>query len=246
VPVLPRGLAVLVLLAGLGACGMVPPMPTSTGSIAPPDPLASLAASQASRSAARSFVEVVQTVEPVAEAECRARNPRLNCDFRIVVDDTPGQQPNAFQTIDADGRPIIAFTLSLLTEVRNEDELAFIMAHEAAHHVAGHLARQQENAVRGAIIFGQLATVTGRATPDSIETAQQLGAIVGSRRYSQEFELEADALGTIIAARAGFDPVRGAEFFFRLPDPGDRFLGTHPPNAARVAIVQETAASLGL
>ncbi|HSG57733.1 MAG TPA: M48 family metalloprotease, partial [Paracoccaceae bacterium] len=125
------------------------------------------------------------------------------------------------------------------------DELAFIMAHEAAHHVAGHLARQQQNAVRGAIIFGQLATITGRASPATVETAQQLGAVVGSRRYSQEFELEADALGTIIAARAGYNPLRGAEFFFRLPDPGDRFLGTHPPNAARVAIVQQTAAQMG-
>lgn len=170
----------------------------------------------------------------------------MNCDFRIVLDDTPGQPPNAFQTLDENGRPIIGFTISLLGEVRNSDELAFIMAHEASHHIAGHLARQEQNAVRGAIIFGRLATASGRATRASVETARQLGAVVGSRRYSQDFELEADALGTVIAARAGYDPVRGAEFFFRIPDPGDRFLGTHPPNAARVEIVKQTAAELGL
>nr|WP_093993005.1 M48 family metallopeptidase [Flavimaricola marinus] len=241
-----RCLAVFAVVAGLAGCASPVPQTAEPTAAPIPDPIAGIATTAAARSAARSFVSVVETVEPVAESECRARSQGLNCDFRIVVDDTPGQQPNAFQTLDADGRPIIAFTLSLLTEVRNEDELAFIMAHEAAHHVAGHLARQQQNAVRGAVIFGRLATVSGRATPAGVETARQLGAVVGSRRYSQDFELEADALGTVIAARAGFDPVRGAEFFFRLPDPGDRFLGTHPPNAARVAIVQQTAAELGL
>ena len=49
--------------------------------------------------AARQFVQVVETVEPVAEAECRRVEPRMNCDFQIVVDDRPGQPPNAFQTV---------------------------------------------------------------------------------------------------------------------------------------------------
>ena len=58
------------------------------------------------------------------------------------------------------------------------------------------------------------------------------------------FELEADALGAEIALRAGFDPVRGAAFFNRLPDPGDQFLGTHPPTANRLAVVAKTVARL--
>ena len=51
-------------------------------------------------------------------------------------------------------------------------------------------------------------------------------------------------MGTRIAAAAGFDPLRGSEFFFRIPDPGDRFLGTHPPNAERLRTVQRVAAGL--
>ena len=74
----------------------------------------------------------------------------------------------------------------------------------------------------------------------------EIGAVVGARSYSKEFELEADALGTVIAARAGFDPVRGAEFFLRIPDPGNRFLGTHPANAERIATVRRAAAEIGL
>ena len=77
-----------------------------------------------------------------------------------------------------------------------------------------------------------------------MRNAQRLGAQVGARTYSKEFELEADALGTIIASRAGYDPLLGAEFFNRIPDPGDKFLGTHPPNAERIATVRRTAAGL--
>ncbi|MGA9250908.1 MAG: M48 family metallopeptidase [Roseobacter sp.] len=191
----------------------------------------------------RDFVEVVRMVEPVAERECRARTSRVNCDFRIVVDDRPEQPPNAFQTIDQSGRPIIAFTLQLIADARNKDELAFVLGHEASHHIAGHIDRQQQNAVAGAVIAGSLAVLLGGDT-DIVQEAQQRGAQVGARTYSKEFELEADALGTIIAARAGYDPVRGAEFFTRIPDPGNRFLGTHPPNAQRIATVRRVAAGL--
>ena len=199
----------------------------------------------AARTRAMSFVAVVNRVEPAAEAECRERSPQINCDFRIVVDDRPGMPPNAFQTLTREGQPVIAFTLSLLDEVRNQDELAFVMSHEAAHHILGHLGRMDEIAAMGADIFGRLAASTGETSPEAIRNAQQLGAAVGAQTYSKDFELEADALGTVIAARAGFDPLVGAEFFFRIPDPGNRFLSTHPPTADRVAIVREVAAGLG-
>ncbi|MCC5972514.1 MAG: M48 family metallopeptidase [Rubellimicrobium sp.] len=198
------------------------------------------------RQQARMFIAVVDAVEPVAEAECRARNPRVNCDFQIVVDDRPGMPPNAFQTVDRSGRPIIAFTLAMIADVRNPDELAFIMSHEAAHHILDHLDRQARNAAMGAAVFGQLAGVGGRTASNDIRTAERLGAAVGARSFSREFELEADALGTVIAARAGFNPLLGAEFFNRIPDPGNRFLATHPPNSERLAVVREVASGLGL
>lgn len=191
----------------------------------------------------RSFAAVVARVQPVAEDECRRQRPSVDCNFLIVVDDRPGQPPNAFQTLDRSGRPVIGFTLALLEDMRNADELAFVMAHEAAHHIAGHIPRQQQNAAAGAVIFAGLATLTG-ADVGAIRSAQELGASVGARSYSKDFELEADALGTVLTARAGFDPLLGAAFFTRVPDPGDRFLGTHPPNAARVAVVQRVAAGL--
>lgn len=193
--------------------------------------------------AARNFLAVVTRMEPMVEQECRQRRQGLNCDFLIVVDDRPGQPPNAFQTEDRSGRPVIAFTLPLIAEAQNQDELAFIMGHEAAHHILGHLERTQASAMTGALILGTLASLGG-GSDGAVSQAQQIGATVGARRYSQDFELEADRLGTEVAFDAGFDPGRGALFFDRLPDPGNTFLGTHPPNADRAAAVQETLARL--
>ncbi|MEL7125686.1 MAG: M48 family metallopeptidase [Pseudomonadota bacterium] len=193
--------------------------------------------------AARAFAQVVQRVEPVAERECRRRTRDVDCDFRILVDDRPRLPANAYQTLDENGRPIIAFTLALIADARNADELAFVMSHEAAHHIRGHIARQQANAAVGAEIFAGLATLTGGGA-SAVEAAQRIGANVGARTYSKDFELEADELGTILTDLAGYDPLRGAQFFNRIPDPGDRFLGTHPPNAQRLEIVRQTASRL--
>lgn len=190
------------------------------------------------------FTQVVAQVEPVAERECRARTKDMNCDFRIVVDGRPNQQPNAFQSLDDSGRPVLTFSRALIEDTQNADELAFVVGHEASHHILAHIARQIRNAEAGAVIFAGLATVTGGSAAD-IASAQELGAAVGARSFSKEFELEADALGTVITYRAGYDPMRGAEYFTRLPDPGNRFLGTHPPNAARIDIVRRTLAQIG-
>jgi predicted Zn-dependent protease len=93
--------------------------------------------------------------------------------------------------------------------------------------------------MQGALVAGALATLGG-GDEAAIRAAQDMGAELGARRYSKGFELEADALGTEIAWRAGFDPLVGAQFFSRLPDPGNRFLGTHPPTAQRHEVVEQT------
>jgi len=235
-----RKLTFLCVLA-LGACDA---SPQSTGApsgqtVAQP----SRAPSVPTSSAMAQFNSVVASVEPVAERECKARTSNINCDFRIVVDDRPGQPANAFQTVDKQGRPILAFNLALIAEVRNRDELAFVMGHEAAHHISGHLDRQRSNAMAGAILLGGLAAITG-AGQGAVQNATDLGAGLGARTYSKDYELEADALGTVITKRAGYDPVRGAAFFTQIADPGDRFLGTHPPNAQRIETVKRVNDSL--
>jgi predicted Zn-dependent protease len=223
----------LALLAG---CAPQTALPPDSKALAAPPPLIG-------RAAAQNFVAVVDRVEPVAEAICRARTNGVPCDLRIVVDDRPDMPPNAFQTVDRQGRPIVGFTLALIADARNADELAFVLGHEASHHILGHISRQRDTAVQGAMVAGVVAAMSG-ADEAAVRKAQNLGAEVAARSYSKDYELEADALGTEIAWRAGFDPVKGAQFFARLPDPGDQFLGTHPPNAQRIALVRQTLAGL--
>lgn len=233
-------MAAVVLLA---ACQPVAYPPAGT---APPLPAAVLPPPDGRLSphlAARNFVAVVAQVEPVAEAMCQQRRPRSNCDFQIVVDDRPDQPANAFQTLDRSGRPLIGFTLALIADARNADEIAFVVGHEAAHHIAGHIPLTQRTAVTGAVLAGVLAQATG-APPDAVRAAQEMGAAMGARTYARNFELEADALGAEIALRAGFDPLRGSAFFDRLPDPGDQFLGTHPPNSERKEVVRQVVQQL--
>jgi Zn-dependent protease with chaperone function len=227
-----------ILLAGhLSAC--IPTQPSQRVPVPAPDP----ELQQQARMAVANFTEVVDRVEPVAEAVCRAEAPRLNCDFQILVERDPRAGVNAFQTVSRRGQPLIIFTIGLIAVAENTDELAFVMGHEAAHHIAQHISAQRAQAEVGARVFGELARQSG-ADARGIGEAAEIGSIVASRRFSQGAELEADALGTIIAFQAGYDPVRGAAFFGRVPDPGGQFLSTHPPNAARIDIVRRTVAGL--
>jgi len=89
-------LATAVLV--IGACE-----PTTTE--APPNQSAPAAAAKpqppklSRRAAISNFRSVVRIMEPVAEQECKRRAPKLNCDFKIVLDERPNQPPNAFQTM---------------------------------------------------------------------------------------------------------------------------------------------------
>ncbi|RWR32226.1 peptidase M48 [Sinirhodobacter populi] len=236
----------LLLAAMLGACSVAPrqqvvvPHPAA----APQVSAEAVPARLSTQQAADNFIAVARTMQPKIREECLERTQgRQNCNYRILVDERQSTSPNAFQTVDSQGNPIVAFNLALIAEARNPDELAFVMGHEAAHHILGHLQSKSQDAAAGAMILGVLAAATG-ADATGISQAQDIGASVGSRAYSKDYELQADRLGTIISWDAGFDPARGVLFFNRLSDPGDQFLGSHPPNAQRVMVVRRTIAQL--
>ncbi len=232
-----RVASVLVAFLLAGCVSTVPPPSAPI-----PNPGRTSAQVNSQQAKAR-FQQVVSRIEPVAENECRRQTRGVNCDFLIRIDPNKNAPSNAYQSLSKSGRPIITMTQALTRDVNNADELAFVMAHEAAHHIQGHLAQQAQNAAAGAVLLAGLATIAGTG-PNDIAAAQDLGAFVGSRSYSKNFELEADRLGTVIAYKAGYDPLNGALYFARVPDPGDRFLGTHPPNAQRYYAVQDTMAQI--
>ncbi|WP_136637178.1 M48 family metalloprotease [Pseudooceanicola onchidii] len=222
----------LPALLALAACDV--PMPTT---IAPTTQSSAAQVPPTAAAAADRFVRVAERIEPAAEAACRREAGDLNCDFLILVDDSPDAPINAFQMRDDSGRPLLIVTVPMITYVRNDDEMAFVLAHEAAHHIARHLDRRQEATRASALIFATAAARTG-VSGSAVESAARFGAVLGSRAYAKDYELEADARGARIARAAGFDAINGARYFERSPDPGNRFLGTHPPNSNRVEAVR--------
>ena len=195
------------------------------------------------KAAARRFVDVVERLKPVAEQICHARAPQRACELRIVVDSRPNQPPNAYQTVDAQGRPTIVFTLSLIYLARNSNELALVMGHEAAHHIAGHYGKSRDNAFAGAVLGSVLAGLAG-GDAAAMKTAMDRGATHGVQRHAIGFELEADAFGTRIAFSAGFDPKIGARIFTRISEPRDQSSATHPRKRLRIQAVRQTLAGL--
>ena len=194
---------------------------------------------------ARSFAQVSGAVADAAGRECRRRSRSASCEFAILVVLNPRAPENAFQILDEVSRPQIIFTQPMIRSAHNDDEIAFVMGHEAAHHILGHIERRAENVKESARIFGDLARERGEDAA-GIERARKLGAKVGAQNYSQEFELEADRLGTVITHSAGYDPLIGMNIFRRIPDPEDHLLTSHPPNANRIEMVLSTARQLGL
>ncbi len=230
--------ALLAACLALTACEVSTVTPQNDAPLAP---LPSVQRTGSPQSLA-DFRAVVRRVEPIAERSCRELRPRLNCDFKIVVEDRDDLPPNAYQTLDKSGRPVIGFTKALFRAMRNRDELAFALSHEAAHHIEGHIPQTQSSATAGAI-FGTILGNLAGLDAAGVEAAQNIGGTIGARRFSKNFELEADSLGARIALRAGYDPLRGVLYFQRSADPGDQFLGTHPPNGDRVRTVQRTVAA---
>lgn len=237
IPSVVRCLVLAVALAGLSACA-VPPVATSV----PRGPAAEAPGADRPQTVA-DFAAVAGRVAPVAESACRTEAPGRDCRFLILLDSTPDAAPNAYQSVSRGGRPVVVFTSELVAETRNRDELAFVLGHESAHHILGHLERTEANARYGAAILGSMAQAEGY-DPRVVETAAEIGAEIGARTFSKDYELEADALGAAITYGAGYDPVRGAAYFDRIPDPGDQFLGTHPPNAQRMAVVRQVTDAL--
>lgn len=189
------------------------------------------------------FKTIVARVEPVAEGICRSKPGNRNCDFRILLDKNPNAPANAYQTLSESGRPVLVVNQTLIDQLQNADEIAFVISHEAAHHISDHISKQQANTYATALAAGLAAAAIG-ADPSTISAAQELGAYTGSRVYSKNFELEADGLGAQIAYLSGYDPVKGVAYFTRSRDPGDVFLGTHPPNGQRIETVRATMARL--
>ncbi len=148
----------------------------------------------------------------------------------------------------------IAVNRGLLTELKNEAELAAVVSHEMVHAAARHGAKAMERGVllQGAVLAAGIAVSDSRYANLGI-IGSQLAATLVTQKYSRDAEKEADAYGMNYMAKAAYDPnaaVSLQEVFVRLSEQKRQdWLGglfsSHPPSRERVEANRKKALELG-
>ena len=160
-------------------------------------------------------------------------------EFNLVQD----QQINAFCM---PGGNIVVYE-GILPVTQDETSLAIVLGHEIAHAVAKHSAEQMSTAIRQQYGAQALSVVLSGAGASSgmqniAGTVFGLGAKGASAKYSRNHESEADHLGIIFAAMAGYNPDAAVAFWQRMSahtgGGSTSWLSTHPSDATRIKQIQ--------
>ncbi len=172
----------------------------------------------------------------------------IGFDFAFVMIADPAI--NAFATPGG----VIAVNTGLISNARNESELAGVMAHEIAHVEQRHMARSYAHASRVnlATALGVLASIaTAFVNPQAAGAMMQSSIAAGVESqlaFSRSNEQEADRVGMELLTEAGYDPMGMPGFFERLHKatqlsvgPVPEFLSTHPVTRSRISDTRNRA-----
>lgn len=162
-----------------------------------------------------------------------------NWSFALVEDKTP----NAFCM---PGGKVVVNT-GILPITRDETGLAVVLGHEIAHAVAKHgneRMSQQMVANAGGAILGIATMNKSQETQQLLGTLYGAGAQVGVMLpYSRSHELEADKMGLIFMAMAGYDVNGAVSFWERMKASTGagtaEFLSTHPSDSRRISEIKK-------
>jgi predicted Zn-dependent protease len=160
-------------------------------------------------------------------------------EFNLVQD----KQVNAFCM---PGGKIVVYE-GILPVTQDEASLAIVLGHEIAHAVAKHSAERLSNAYKqqyGMQILGAVAQGAGVSSTITQLGTQVLG--VGAQAWSSGFsrkqESEADHMGLIFAAMAGYDPQVAVNFWQRMSSAtgggSSSIFSDHPTDATRIKQIQ--------
>jgi len=160
-------------------------------------------------------------------------------EFNLVKD----KQVNAFCM---PGGKVVVYT-GILPVTENESGLATVMGHEIGHAIARHGNERMSQglvAQMGGMALGAALSSRPQETQQIFMAAFGLGAQVGILLpYGRLQESEADQLGLIFMAMAGYDPHAAVGFWQRMAGQKDgaappEFLSTHPSHATRIADIK--------
>lgn len=171
----------------------------------------------------------------------QAETKEYSWEFNLVQD----QSVNAFCM---PGGKIVVYE-GLLPVTKDEASLAIVLGHEIAHAVAKHSAEQMSKQIKnqyGTEILGQVLNAAGvsSGTTQLAQIIAQKGLQFRSLKYSRDNESEADRMGLIFAAMAGYDPNVAVSFWQRMAqmtgnsNQSDVF-SDHPSDAKRIAAIKQ-------
>ena len=178
-------------------------------------------------------------------------------DFRIYLMRIPDFNAMMFPTGFA-----VVFS-GLLLRMRNEAQLAGVIAHESGHFLRRHEIRSWRDQKRKSDLFAigsMLAGIGGAGAGvylgDYVQLAE-LGTLLSLFKYSREMEAEADAMGAKLIAQAGYDPMEMSTIWQQLigeEQASAAYRGkhrhhgslfdTHPSDDARMADLKADALEL--
>jgi predicted Zn-dependent protease len=141
----------------------------------------------------------------------------------------------------------VAFYTGIMPICQNEAGVATVMGHEVAHAIANHGRERMSQAMVANGLLGTFGAALGQnptLTKQLLYQAVGIGAQVGMLKFSRTDESEADHIGLIFMAMAGYDPNEAVTFWQRMESMSGggeppEFLSTHPAHATRISDLQK-------
>ncbi|HRI79163.1 MAG TPA: M48 family metallopeptidase [Cyclobacteriaceae bacterium] len=136
----------------------------------------------------------------------------------------------------------VAFYTGILPICKDETGIAIVMGHEVAHAIANHgreRMSQQMLEQAGLSTLGQLMGQNPSLGNQMLMQAIGAGSEIGMLSFSRKHESEADHIGLIFMAMAGYDPRQAPIFWQRMSTMSGsqqppEFLSTHPSHETRI------------
>lgn len=241
-----NGRRLLLLLAAAAACQSVPYTKRSSLVLVSAGEEASLGESaykqELSKARLSTDAAAAAMVRRVGERIAAAADkPDFKWEFSLIDDP-------AINAWCLPGGKVAVYT-GILPITRDEDGLAVVMGHEIAHALARHGSERMSQGLLAQ--FGGAALGAAMASKPAVaqQLAQQAygaGATVGVLLpFSRTHESEADRIGLILMAKAGYEPGAAVGFWGRMAQAGGgkdstpEFLRTHPADAKRIADIEK-------
>jgi metalloendopeptidase OMA1, mitochondrial len=170
-----------------------------------------------------------------------ANKPDYNWQFTVIQDD---KTANAFCL---PGGKVAVYT-GILPYTKTEAGLAFVIAHEVGHAIARHGGERMSQQLLVQLGQQGLNIAIANRSPiavDAFNTGYGLASTVGLiLPFSRQQETEADQIGIILMAKAGYDPHAAPTFFEQMLARSDKqtipaFLSTHPADQQRIRKIKE-------